>query len=210
MKILVIRHGQSEGDITNVIEGRYDAPLTELGIKQANLMADWVAQKYTIDKIFSSPLKRASKVAEILSQRINIDIVYDNDIMEWNTGLISGLKKEEARVKYPAPEISYPHTNLYEQESGIQLRMRAETILSKLINENPPDSTIAIVSHGLFIWNLGYSFLRLPVTSNLVRFPIGDTGIHEWHIDGENRTVVHVNQRRHLESLSATDFANSR
>ena len=210
MKILVIRHGQSEGDMTNVIEGRYDAPLTDLGMRQAEAMADWVAEKYRIDKIFASPLKRASKVADILSKRIHLDVVYSDDMMEWDTGLISGLKKEEARARYPDPEVKYPHTAVHEQESSIALRMQAEAVLSRIINENPPDSTIAIVSHGLFIWNLGYSFLRLPVTSNLVRFPIGDTGIHEWHIDGENRTVVHVNQRRHLERLSAADFANSR
>ena len=210
MKILVIRHGQSEGDVTDIIEGRYDAELTELGIKQANLMADWVAERYSIDKIFASPLKRVSQVAEILSKRINLDVVFDDDLMEWNTGLISGLSKEEARKKYPNPEIKFPHTAVYEQESEIQLRMRTETVLSRLLNENPADSTIAVVSHGLFIWNLGYSFLRLPVTSNLVRFPIGDTGIHEWHVDGEIRTVVHVNQRRHLEGLSADDYANSR
>jgi 2,3-bisphosphoglycerate-dependent phosphoglycerate mutase len=210
MKILVIRHGQSEGDITDIIEGRYDAKLTELGIKQANLMADWVAERYSINKIFASPLKRVSQVAEILSKRVNLDIVFDDDLMEWNTGLISGLSKEEARKKYPNPEIKFPHTAVYEQESEIQLRMRTETVLSRLLNENPADSTIAVVSHGLFIWNLGYSFLRLPVTSNLVRFPIGDTGIHEWHVNGEIRTVVHVNQRRHLEGLSADDYANSR
>ncbi len=201
MRLLVIRHGQSEGDITNRIEGRWDASLTELGHKQAGLMADWVAEKYKIDKIFASPLKRVSQVAEKLSKRIKIDITYDADLMEWNTGLISGLTKEEAREKYPNPQVKYPHTTVYEQESDIQLRMRAETVLSRLLNENPPDSTIAVVSHGLLIWNLGYSFLRLPVTSNYVRFPIGDTGIHEWHIDGENRTVVHVNLQRHLENL---------
>lgn len=201
MRILIIRHGQSEGDITNRIEGRADVSLTELGFKQAGLMADWVAEKYKIDKIFASPLKRVSQVAEILSKRINKDITYDDDLMEWNTGLISGLTKEEAREKYPSPQVKYPHTAIYEQESNIQLRMRAETFLSKLLNENPPDSTIAVVSHGLLIWNLGYSFLRLPVTSNYVRFPIGDTGIHEWQIDGEKRSVIHVNLQSHLEKL---------
>ena len=210
MKILVIRHGQSESDITNVFEGRYDAPLTELGIMQAQLMADWVAERYSVDRIFASPLKRASKVAEILSERTNTGIVYDDDIMEWNNGLIAGLKRDVAQAKYPEPVVKYPHAAVYEQESNIQLRMRAETVLSKLIYENPPDSTIAVVSHGRFIWNLCCSFLRLPVTSNLVRFPIGDTGIHEWHVDGDIRTVVHVNQRRHLEALSATDYADSR
>jgi len=210
MKLLVIRHGQSEGDVTNTIEGRYDASLTELGIKQASLMADWVAEKYDVDKIFTSPLKRAGRTAEILSKRVGVSVEYDDELMEWNTGLLSGLNKEYASEKYPVLQIKYPHTSAYEQESDIQLRMRAEAALSKILNENPPDSTVAVVSHGLFIWNLGYSFLRLPVTSNFIRFPIGDTGIHEWHVDGENRTVVHVNQRRHLEGLTAAEYSESR
>ncbi len=69
--------------------------------------------------------------------------------------------------------------------------MRAETVLSRIINENPKDSTIAVVTHGLLIWNLGYSFLKLPVSSNVVRFPIGDTGVHEWRIDGDIRNVIY-------------------
>lgn len=201
MRLLVIRHGQSEGDITNRIEGRWDASLTDLGCKQAGLMADWVADNYKIDKIFASPMKRVSQVAEQLCKRTKINVTYDDDLMEVNTGLISGLTKAEARKKYPNPSVKYPHTIVYEQESDIQVRMRAESVLSRIINENPPSSTIAIVSHGILIWNLGYSFLRLPVTSNHVRFPIGDTGIHEWHIDGENRTIVHVNLQKHLEYL---------
>ena len=199
MKILVIRHGQSEGDITNRIEGRADMNLTELGFAQAARMADWLAPRYKIDRIFASPLKRASQVADILSRRIGVDVIHDADMMEWNNGLIAGLPKDEALEKYPIPQPKYPHTAVYEQESDIQLRMRAETVLSRLLHENPPDSTIAVVAHGLFIWNLGYSFLRLPVASNLVRFPIGDTGIHEWQVDGEIRTILHVNLQRHLE-----------
>ena len=41
MNLLVIRHGQSEADILKVIEGRADFPLTELGHKQAEAMAEW-------------------------------------------------------------------------------------------------------------------------------------------------------------------------
>lgn len=204
MRILVIRHGQSEGDILKRIEGHADFNLSDLGVKQAQLMADWVEEKYKIDKIFSSPLKRTSQVAEILSKRVNVEVAYDNDLMEWNIGIVAGLLIEEAKVKYP--NFGYfsarePHTVVYEQESIIQLRMRAETVLSRLLSDNSPDSTIAVISHGLFIRNLGYSFLRLPVTSNNVSFPIGDTGIHEWRTDGENRSVIHINLQRHLESL---------
>ncbi len=204
MKILVIRHGQSEGDILKRIEGRADYNLTDLGLKQAELMADWIAENYKIDKIFSSPLKRASQTADMLSKRTKIDVVYDDDLMEWNIGIVGGLLIQEVASKYPDfgyfDTKRYPHTVVYEQESLIQLRMRAETVLSRILNENPPDSTIAVVSHGLFIRNLGYSFLRLPATSNAIYFPIGDTGIHEWRTDGNSRGIIHVNLQKHLEN----------
>ena len=148
MNLLVIRHGQSEADILKVMEGRADFSLTELGVKQAELMADWIAQNYKIDKILTSPLKRANQTANILSVRTGIAVIHDDDLMEWQNGIIAGIPREEARAKYPRPEPKYPHTAIYEQESDIQFRMRAETALSKILNENPEDATIAVISHG--------------------------------------------------------------
>lgn len=201
MNLLVIRHGQSEADILEVMEGRADFSLTDLGRKQATLMAEWVVQNYKIDKIFASPLKRASQTAAILSEHTGVDVVYDDNLMEWQNGIIAGMPREEARKKYPRPEVKYPHTVIYEQESAIQLRMRAETILSKITNENPVDSTIAVISHGMLIDNLFNSFLRLPVTSNGAYIYTGDTGIHEWRTDGERRGIIHVNLQGHLKNL---------
>ena len=74
MNLLIIRHKQSEADILEVMEGRVDFNLSDLGQKQAILMADWVARNYKIDKIFSSPLKKASQTVNILSERINISV----------------------------------------------------------------------------------------------------------------------------------------
>jgi 2,3-bisphosphoglycerate-dependent phosphoglycerate mutase len=202
MNLLIIRHGQSEADILEVMEGRADFNLTDLGRKQAELMADWVAKNYKIDKIFSSPLKRASQTVNILSERTGIDVIFDDDLMEWQNGIIAGMPREEARAKYPRPEVKYPHTIVYEQESEIQFRMRAETILSKIINENPIDYTIAVVSHGGLIGQLFQSFIRSPVTvSNIYIGGTGDTGIHEWRTDGNRRGIIHVNLQKHLESL---------
>jgi 2,3-bisphosphoglycerate-dependent phosphoglycerate mutase len=198
MNLLVIRHGQSEADIWDRMEGRADFNLTDLGRKQARLMADWVAERYKIDKIFASPLKRASQTAAFLSERTGVAVVYDDDLMEWQNGLIAGMPRDEARKKYPRPEVKYPHTVIYEQESAIQFRMRAETALSRIINENPIDSTIAVVSHGGLIANLFSSFLRLPVTSNSVYTESGDTGIHEWRTDGDYRWIIRVNMQEHL------------
>ena len=201
MNLLVIRHGQSEADILEVMEGRADYSLTELGIEQAQLMADWVAKNYKIDKILASPLKRASQTADILSKRTGIAVIRDDDLMEWQNGIIAGMPREEARVKYPRPEPKYPHTVMYEQESDIQFRMRAETALSKILNENPAESTIAVISHGGLIGQLFNSFLRLPVTSNSVYLQSGDTAVHEWRADGNSRGIIHVNLQKHLDRI---------
>jgi len=200
MKLLIIRHGESEADILNVWEGRADFNLTDMGKKQATLMANWVADNYKIDKIFSSPLKRASQTAGILSDRAGAGIIYDEDLMEWQNGLIAGMPRAEAMAKYPPPEVKHPHTAMYGQESDIQFRMRAETALSKIINENPADGTIAIVSHNGLIMRLFQSFINAPLVSNIFIGKTGDTGIHEWRIDGNRREIIHVNLQKHLAS----------
>jgi len=117
--------------------------------------------------------------------------------MEWKNGLIAGLTREEADKRFPLPDKKFPHTAIYEQESMIDFRARAETALSKIINENPPDSKITVISHGGMINMLFRSFLKLPVNAD-VSVSSGDTGIHHWRIDGKRRIVIFVNSQDHL------------
>ena len=200
MDLLIIRHGQSEGDILKRMEGRADFSLTELGLQQAAMMAKWASEYMTLDKIYSSTLKRAKQTAEVLSAAANTPVEFDDNLMEWNNGLIAGLLIDEANEKFPSPAANYPHTAVYGQESDIEFRARAETALSRIINENPPDSKIAIVSHGGMINRLFQSFLMLPTVSD-VKVYSGDTCIHHLRIDENNhRYVVFANSLVHLNN----------
>jgi 2,3-bisphosphoglycerate-dependent phosphoglycerate mutase len=200
MNLLVIRHGQSEADILKVIEGRADFGLTELGHKQADAMAKWVKEHYSINKIFSSPLKRARQTAEYISKITGIGILLEDDLMEWKNGLIAGLTPKEADEKYPAPTIKYPHTRIYEQESQIDFRMRAETIISKIINENDDEETIAIITHGGMINMLFKSFMESPINSR-INISNSDTGIHHWRIKNNNREIILCNSKEHCKNI---------
>ena len=199
MNILVIRHGQSEADVLKVIEGRADFPLTELGHKQAEAMAEWINKRYTINKIFSSPLKRARQTAEYLSKITGVETRFDDNLMEWKNGLIAGLSQKEADEKYPAPNVKYPHTRIYEQESQIDFRSRAETVFSGIINENNDDETIAVISHGGMINMLFRSFMEAPVNST-TSITNSDTGIHHWKIENNRRTIVFCNNQEHINN----------
>jgi len=200
MDLFVIRHGQSEADILDVNEGRADFNLTPLGLKQAELMAKWLTSKHHIDKIYSSPLKRASQTAATLNKRTNTGIIYDDDLMEFQNGLIAGMNRKEAQEKYPRPVVKYPHTLIYEMESDIQFRMRAETIFSKIIYENPYDSIIAIISHGGMINMLFQCFMGLKINPGF-GISCGDTGIHKWKIGENSRHIEYMNSQIHLIGL---------
>jgi 2,3-bisphosphoglycerate-dependent phosphoglycerate mutase len=199
MDLLVIRHGQSEADVLHVIEGRADFNLTELGHKQAEAMAIWVKEHYSINKIISSPLKRAKQTSEHLSKITEIGIQYENDLMEWKNGLIAGLTQKEADEKYPELKIKYPHTRIYEQESLIDFRMRAETVLSKIIYENNDDEIIAIVSHGGMINMLFKSFIESPINSK-ISLSNSDTGIHHWRIKNNKKSIILCNHKEHINN----------
>jgi len=199
MDLFVIRHGQSEADILKVIEGRANFNLTELGNKQAEAMANWVKENYSINKIYSSPLNRAKQTAEYISKIFGIEIIFDDDLMEWKNGLIAGLTLEEANKKYPEP-IKYLHTRVYEQESYIDFRMRSETILSKIINENNEDEKIVIVSHGGMINMLFRSFIEVPL-NNKISISNSDTGIHYWKIKKGNKEIIYTNKNEHIKNI---------
>lgn len=203
MDLLVIRHGQSEADVLNVIEGRADFPLTDLGHTQAEEMAKWVNDHYKVTFIICSTLLRAKQTAEHLSQATGIGIVCDDDLMEWQNGLIAGLKRSEADAKYPAPPVRFPHTKVYGQESEIEFRARAENALSRIMNENPSDSVVAVVSHGGMIHMLYRSFLGLSLHTSIF-VASGDTGIHHWRVNQDNkRIVLFSNSQEHLMGIEA-------
>lgn len=154
--------------------------------------------------ILSSPLKRAAKTAEFISEETGIDIIYDDELMEWDNGLLAGLYRSEANVKFPMPEGGRkPHDEFAEAESFINFRARAEMFWSKFIHKYGQEEDrvrICIVSHGGTINMLFRSFMMLPVNEEVV-ISTGDTGIHLWKVKGKERRIIFLNKQEHLLKL---------
>ena len=205
MEILVIRHGQSTADLEDRHEGRADFELTELGCRQAKYAAEWIKKYYKIDVILSSPLKRAAKTAEFIREETGIDIIFDDELMEWDNGLLAGLYRSEANMKFPMPEGGRkPHDEFAETESYINFRARAEMFWSKFIHkygQKEDNARICIVSHGGMINMLFRSFMMLPVNEEVV-ISTGDTGMHLWKVKGKERRIIFLNKQEHLLKLN--------
>ena len=200
MKLLLIRHGESEADILNVCEGRADFSLTERGERQAQAMAEYVAAHYKLSAIYCSTLKRARQTAQRLSDATGVPLTPDERLMEFNNGLRAGLPYDEANEKYPNVPDLPPHRSVYEQESMYEFRFRTKCMLSELLCSADGDQTIAAVAHGGTINMLLHAFMNIPECAD-VGFATGDTGIHELLVTDGKRRVAMLNFTGHTAGI---------
>ena len=94
MKIYVARHGQTAWNALNKTCGTTDLPLNELGLQQAEELADKV-EHLGIDLIISSTLIRAQQTAAAVSRRIGVPVITDSRIVEQNYGIYEGKDRKD-------------------------------------------------------------------------------------------------------------------
>lgn len=92
--IYVTRHGQTDWNTLRKVMGHCDIPLNEQGISQANTMKETL-KNVNIDLIICSPLIRTKQTALILNEVLNIEIVYDDRIIERDFGEFEGLETKD-------------------------------------------------------------------------------------------------------------------
>ena len=104
MKLILLRHGESEWNLENRFTGWKDVGLTERGQQEALFSAkQLIQQNLKICSIYTSVLKRAIQTTEIIIDKLNIP---KNEInLEWRLnerhyGALQGLNKSETAKKY--------------------------------------------------------------------------------------------------------------
>ncbi len=104
LELTLLRHGRSRADDENVHEGRYDSPLTAVGVAQAEVLAAyWLEHPPGFERIVCSSLVRARRTAEIIGAALSLEVEPDDAWMEFDNGPVAGLPRAEARLRYPAP-----------------------------------------------------------------------------------------------------------
>jgi len=101
-KIILVRHGECEGNVEGLFRGRSDFPLNKNGVRQAQSLAEEIANLGKVDFIFTSPLKRAAETAQIVSQRMgNIPVTSLQGFTNISLGPWEGRRKKEIMQEYP-------------------------------------------------------------------------------------------------------------
>ncbi|WP_054870644.1 alpha-ribazole phosphatase [Caloranaerobacter sp. TR13] len=89
MRLILIRHGETQANVERIYSGWTDFPLTEKGKQQINSILD-ILSKANIDILYSSPLSRALVTAEIISKHIGKKIYVSEKLKEMNFGIFEG------------------------------------------------------------------------------------------------------------------------
>jgi broad specificity phosphatase PhoE len=154
--IYLARHGQTVWNLEKRYQGSGDSPLTELGIKQANLLAKYL-ENIHFDIILTSPAGRAIQTAEILKGNRNNEIIVNKGFAEINVGPWEGKYYYDTEIEQTEQYKAFwnsPH--LYRPEYGESFAEVAQRTFSTLknITKEYKGKTILIVSHAIAIKSL--------------------------------------------------------
>lgn len=98
MKLILLRHGQSEWNLQNRFTGWTDVDITEKGKQEALNAAKHIKDNnIKIDVVFNSVLKRALSTYDIINKELglNIEPIKSWKLNERHYGALQGLNKKE-------------------------------------------------------------------------------------------------------------------
>lgn len=143
MKVYVVRHGETDWNLENRLQGANDVPLNEHGIRQAEETRE-VLKDYDFDVIFSSPYKRAAMTARIINADRQLPVFFDNRLRERSFGVNEG--KHWGTFDYPAMW-DYDRDESFGGESCRDFLARVSDFLDEL-EKFCPDKNVLLVCHG--------------------------------------------------------------
>ena len=154
MKIYLIRHCEAVDDVLNCYGGCADWDLTEKGANDAKAFSEKLPG-LGIERIYSSPYKRALGVAKILADKIGMDVETLDDLQEINTyGVMSGVNKDLAKdiFAYLINSDEYKSVGYYKRKSFLggedvdQFDARVKDAFDYIAKRG--GDTVAAVTHG--------------------------------------------------------------
>jgi broad specificity phosphatase PhoE len=228
MKLLLIRHAQSLGNVEGRMEGWTSTGLSFTGKQQSVRLGQRLAKAgWQPTRIYCSPLQRATEtLSEVLrgfeaerqasspSSGLESIIRLREDLKEYHNGILAGLTWSEAKIRYPNLcqdlEQSLDWRPIPQAETLRGGRQRAHRFLVELLTHHQNDDQIWVISHH---WLMQQLIAALMGCDRTWGFAIAHTGLFEfwldlsrWHQPGENRLNTELWQ---LKRFNDCEHCNS-
>lgn len=202
-RICLVRHGETEWNAQQRIQGNLDIPLNANGMAQADAAARGLVGA-GIESIYSSDLARARQTAEAAAQHIGCPLLFCQQLRERRFGVFEGLTYGEAKRRFPDV-----YARVQSREAGFaipggeslrQLAARVETALRRIAGDHSGQNVL-VVTHG-GVLGVAYCLATGRALDAPRNFPIPNAAYNwiDWEPDGlQGRFALRAwGERSHL------------
>lgn len=182
LRIYVTRHGQDQDNANGILNGRRDEPLTDRGIEQAQKTAENIkALSLTFDAIYTSPLVRAKRTAEIIAETIGGPAPESrSDLIERDFGVMTGVPVAKIDEMCSPRIVKTATVSYFLDPEGAEtfedLLVRSRKILGDLRHARE-DGNVLLVTHGDIGKMIYAAYYLLDWRDVLEMFHFGNTDL---------------------------------
>jgi phosphoserine phosphatase len=188
LEIIIIRHGETAWNKSDIMRGRVPVPLSEKGLEQAEKAGEYLSSK-KIDAVYCSPLDRAVQTAAAIAGKHDLIPQPVEDLNDQHFGEWQGMPVAEVKEKYPDTfKLWQTRPDIVEIPGGEMLasvRERAVKGLDKIM-ETHSEGAVAIVSHRV-------------VTKVLICALLGLDNSHFWNIEHDTCGITTFQYHRNMK-----------
>ncbi|MFP2908034.1 histidine phosphatase family protein [Pyxidicoccus sp. 3LFB2] len=205
-EFILIRHGETEWNAQNRLQGHRDSALSPEGLRQADAVAARLAS-VRFSALYSSDLGRARETARRIGTRTGHAVVPDARLRERGLGILEGLTRDEASQRHPEVFSGYaeggPDYVVPEGESTSQRLRHAVECLEELGARHRGERVVAVTHGGvlslLFRHSLGIPH-HVPRAFSVLNVAWNQFDYHDGHL-----RLVTWGDITHLKDVSRDD-----
>ncbi|HER24123.1 MAG TPA: histidine phosphatase family protein [Candidatus Atribacteria bacterium] len=200
-QIILVRHGECEGNIKGIFRGRTDFPLNDRGLVQAKDLAQEL-KSFPLKCIYTSPLSRARQTAEEIGKQCEIKVKIEEGFNNIELGSWEGRFKKDIAQEYPKEwelwKKNPEKLQVQNMETLYEVQKRTKICLDRLASKHK-DETFVVVSHRAILKPLIAACLN--ITSPYFWKIHLDTASYSLLSYKENRgyCLMQLNQTKHLK-----------
>ena len=199
-QVILIRHGETLWNKERRMQGHSDSPLSETGLRQAQLLGRRLATM-KFDALYSSDSGRAHHTARCVAEATGHAVVVEPGLRERSFGVFEGLTRDEMIARYPDDYARFksrdPHYAMPRGESGVAFRARAIACMDGIVARHR-EQHVVVVTHGLVLDVFYRIAMGIPPEEPRIH-DLVNAGINRLRHDGATWHIESWGDGSHLE-----------
>ena len=202
-RIILVRHGHVDWIAPERFRGRAELALSELGRRQAQAVARYIAARWKPEAVYTSPLSRCRDTATAIAAPFQLEPQPVEGFCDIDYGAWQGLTREQAAERWPSEtELWFraPHlAAIPDGETLADVLSRATATLRGVLRAHS-NGTVALVGHDSVNRVLLAFALELPL-SRYWHLRQDPCGLNELLFENDSFVIRAINQTQHLAGL---------